>query len=47
MIDADREIVEITCDCGQEHEGRVVGDEGQRLEWFCPTDGKLHSDTNA
>jgi hypothetical protein len=41
------DIVDVLCDCGQTHSGKVTGDEGQGLEWFCPIEGEEKSDVNA
>jgi len=47
MSDKEGAVVQITCDCGQEHFGIVAGDEGQLLEWYCPVEQEHKRDTNA
>lgn len=42
MIDDKKgDIVDVDCDCGQEHRAIVLGDQGQLLEWECPVLGLM------
>lgn len=45
-MDHEGNVVDVSCDCGQEHRATVLGDEGTLLEWYCPVEQKLKRDVN-